>query len=90
MAEIALTRYRSWTRSNAGGTSARTPRNNVKAAALILHFLACVGEARIERVVRFMDTKPLSFAPGTTRNTVAQLVRQGKLRRVGYGRYSAG
>jgi len=58
-----------------------------EAAALILHFLRHVGEAKVERICRFMETQPLSIAPGTTRNTLALLARQGKVDRVGRGRY---
>jgi hypothetical protein len=59
----------------------------LEAAELILHFLRHVGEARIERVVRYMETAPLAFAPGTTRNTLSLLFRQGRVERVGYGQY---
>jgi hypothetical protein len=58
-----------------------------QAAALILSFLACVGDARIERMVRYMETSPLRFPPGTTRNTVVRLARQGRIVRCGYARY---
>lgn len=61
--------------------------DRLEAAALILHFLAHVGEARIERICRYMESTPLRFAPGTTRNTVVRLKRQGKIVRVGYARY---
>lgn len=58
-----------------------------EAAALILHFLAHVQEARIDRIVKFMETDPLSFAPGTTRNMLSMLARQGRIVRAGYERY---
>lgn len=61
----------------------------LEAAALILHFLAHVGEARIARIVCYMTTDPLSVAPGTTRNTLSMLVRQGRVDRVGYGKYKS-
>lgn len=59
----------------------------LESAALILHFLAHVGEARTERIVRYMDTAPLSIAPGTTRNTLVLLLRRGLITRSGHGRY---
>jgi predicted transcriptional regulator of viral defense system len=59
----------------------------VTARALILAFLRAVGEARIERIVRFMDTQPLSYAPGTTRNTLGELARAGEIARVRRGVY---
>ena len=65
----------------------RPTGDRLEAAALILYFLAHVHEARIERIVRFMETSPLSFAPGTTRNTLSALKRAGRVERSGYGRY---
>jgi hypothetical protein len=58
-----------------------------EATALILHFLHHVRDARKERIVRYMETTPLSFVPGTTRNTIMRLVRQGRIARSGRGRY---
>ena len=66
---------------------ARPAGDALTAAPLILRFLRHVGEARIERICRYMESDPLTFAPGTTRNTLALLVRQGQVDRVGYGRY---
>lgn len=57
------------------------------AAPLIVRFLTSVGVARVERIVTFMQSEPLSFPPGTTRNMLVSLSRAGKIRRVGYGAY---
>jgi hypothetical protein len=65
----------------------RQPGARAEAAALILDFLACVGDAKIERICRFMATQPLSYAPGATRTTVARLAQQGRIVRVSLGRY---
>lgn len=60
------------------------------APALILFFLEWVGEARIEQIIRFMETKPLSFAPGTTRNALSALALAGKIKRGRRGVYTKG
>ena len=65
----------------------RPVAGRLEAAALILLFLRCVGEARIDRICRFMESEPLRFAPGTTRNTVSVLARAGRIERSGRGRY---
>ena len=57
------------------------------AAALILHFLAHVHEARVERIEQFMATRPLSYSHGTTRNALVVLVKAGEIERVRVGRY---
>jgi hypothetical protein len=58
-------------------------------ASLILQFLRVVGMARIERIVRYMRTDPLSTSPGATRNQVWRLARDGRITRMGYGVYQA-
>lgn len=56
-------------------------------AALILAFLAAVQEARLTRIVRYMEATPLAFPAETTRNRVSYLTRLGQIERIGYGRY---
>lgn len=58
-----------------------------EAAALILSFLAHVGEARVARIVAFMATDPLRVASGTTRNVLSRMARRGKIARSGRGKY---
>ncbi len=57
------------------------------AAALILHFLAHVHEARVERIERFMEAKPLAYPRTTTRNVLVVLVKAGEIERVARGVY---
>lgn len=57
------------------------------AASLIVRFLRAVEVARVERIVTFMQSDPLSFPPATTRNMLVALTQAGKIERVGYGRY---
>ena len=59
------------------------------AAAIILHFLACVGEAHGPRIVRYLETQ-WGIAAGTTKNTLSRLTKAGKVERVGRGRYRIG
>jgi len=56
-------------------------------ADLIVDFLSAVHEARIVRIVRYMESMPLSTPSGTTRNIISKLVQDGTIERVGYGRY---
>lgn len=65
----------------------RPPGDPLTAGPLILHFLSAVGEARLERIIRYMATSPLAFAPGTTKNILSKLTVAGEVERVGYGRY---
>ena len=60
----------------------------VTAAAIILHFLGCVGEAHGPRIVKYLDT--WGIAAGTTKNTLGKLTKAGKVERVGRGRYRIG
>lgn len=62
----------------------------VTTAALILRFLRAVQQARVDRIVRFMATHPLSTPAGTTRNTLSRLARTGRIERVRRGRYRQG
>lgn len=39
------------------------------------------------RIIRFMQSPPLPYPPGTTRNMVSRLTRDGEIRRVGIARY---
>lgn len=57
------------------------------AAVLIVAFLAAVKEARITRIVRYMEGTPLPTPPATTRNRVSELARAGQIQRMSYGRY---
>lgn len=56
------------------------------ADALILDYIARLGEVPGFRAVRYMETMH-KRAPGTTRNALGRLVKEGKIERVGYGRY---
>lgn len=58
----------------------------MSAAALILHFLTYVPEARIALLIRYLETA-YRIPASTTRNTVSRLCTLGHIERVRRGRY---
>ncbi len=59
----------------------------VTARTLILYFFAHVREARLARIVAFMEARPLAFAPGTTKNVLSKLTIAGEIERIGAAKY---
>lgn len=55
--------------------------------SLILSFLRAVRQARVSRIIAYMATEPLWYAPGATRQALWSLARAGRIQRVGYATY---
>jgi Mn-dependent DtxR family transcriptional regulator len=55
-------------------------------AVQIVRFLGTVGEARMARIIAYMGSQWQTPAT-TTKNTVYRLAKEGRIERVGYGRY---
>ena len=68
------------------GVKPRGP-GRMSAGVLIVQFLGAVKEARIGRIVRYMETSPYATPPATTRNRISKLVSAGRIERVCRGRY---